>query len=57
MLISSRSSRMWKKEYKQDSTRAVAPLRMADDAVVVDSTDIGVEEVICMMLSHIRGNI
>lgn len=45
------------KRDKQDSTRAVAPLRMADDAVVVDSTDIGVEEVICMMLSHIRGNI
>jgi cytidylate kinase len=31
---------------KIDSHRAVAPLRVAEDAVVVDTTDLGVEEVL-----------
>lgn len=45
------------KRDKQDSTRAVAPLKVADDAIIVDSTNIGVEEVVSRMLNHIRGNI
>lgn len=37
-----------------DSSRALAPLKPADDAVVVDSTDRSVDEVIETMLAHIR---
>ena len=32
-----------------DSTRAVAPLRPADDAIVVDTTELSVEEVLCRL--------
>ena len=31
---------------EQDSTRAVAPLKMAEDAVLVDTSEMGVEEVV-----------
>jgi len=39
-----------------DSTRRLAPLRPADDAIRIDSTDLSVEEVVDLMLSHIEHN-
>jgi cytidylate kinase len=36
-----------------DSTRSLAPLKPADDAIVIDSTDLSVQEVVDRMLSHI----
>jgi len=36
-----------------DSTRSLAPLKPADDAIVIDSTDLSVHEVIDLMLSRI----
>ncbi len=39
---------------ENDSRRDVAPLRPADDAVIVDSTTLPVKEVLDLMLSHIR---
>ncbi|MBW2568372.1 MAG: (d)CMP kinase [Deltaproteobacteria bacterium] len=38
---------------KNDSTRVLAPLKPAKDAVIVDSTDLSVKEVIELMLIHI----
>ncbi len=39
---------------KNDSTRAVAPLRVAEDAIVVDATDLTVDQVVETMLKHAR---
>ncbi len=39
---------------KNDSTRAVAPLKPAGDAIVIDSTDLTVSQVVERMLSHIE---
>jgi cytidylate kinase len=39
---------------KNDSTRAVAPLKPARDAVVIDSTNLTVSQVVERMLSHIE---
>jgi len=39
----------------QDSTREVAPLKPADDAVVVDSTELGIEEVVEKMAERVHG--
>jgi cytidylate kinase len=39
---------------EQDSTRALAPLRAADDAIRIDSTDLTIEEVVERMLSHVK---
>lgn len=36
-----------------DSTRSLAPLKPADDAIVIDSTDLSVQEVADLMLSRI----
>jgi cytidylate kinase len=36
-----------------DSTRNLAPLRPADDAIIIDSTDLSIEQVVDRMLSHI----
>ena len=36
-----------------DSTRSLAPLKPADDAIVIDSTDLSVDGVVDRMLSHI----
>ncbi len=36
-----------------DSTRDVAPLKPAPDAIIIDSTDLTVEQVIAQMLSHL----
>lgn len=39
---------------RNDSTRRIAPLKPAPDAVVVDATDLALSEVIDRMLTHIR---
>jgi len=36
-----------------DSTRAVAPLRAAEDAIVIDATNLSVEQVVVAMLKNI----
>lgn len=36
-----------------DSTRSLAPLKPANDAIVIDSTELSVQEVVDLMLSHI----
>jgi CMP/dCMP kinase len=38
----------------QDSTRALAPLKAAADAVVIDSTDLSIDQVVERMLAHVR---
>ena len=40
---------------KIDSTRAVAPLRAAEDAVVIDTSDLSVEQVVERVLALARG--
>lgn len=37
-----------------DSTRAFAPLKKADDAVYIDTTDMSIEEVVNKILSYVR---
>jgi CMP/dCMP kinase len=39
---------------QQDSQRNLAPLRQADDAIFIDTTDLTPDEVIAAVLSHIR---
>jgi cytidylate kinase len=39
---------------KQDSCRALAPLRKADDAVLLDSTDMSIDDVLATMLSSVK---
>lgn len=41
----------------QDSHREIAPLKPADDAVIVDSSDLSIEEEIRMILSHLKEKI
>ncbi|MBX7082870.1 MAG: (d)CMP kinase [Nannocystaceae bacterium] len=38
----------------RDSSRAAAPLRQADDAVLVDSSGVGIDAVVERVLEHIR---
>ncbi len=38
---------------ENDSRRTLAPLRPAKDAIIIDSTDLSVDEVVGIMLSHI----
>lgn len=38
----------------QDSGRAVAPLKQADDAVLVDSTGLSIDETVASMLERVR---
>jgi cytidylate kinase len=38
---------------QNDSTRKVAPLKPAPDAIIIDSTDLNVEQVVEAMLSHL----
>ena len=40
---------------EQDSNRAVSPLKQADDAVLVDSSDLTIEEVTAAILRQYRG--
>ena len=43
-----------KRRDENDSTRAVAPLRAARDAVVIDASDLSVEQVVATLLKHIQ---
>jgi cytidylate kinase len=38
----------------QDTTRAVAPLRQAEDAVLVDSSDLTIDETVRAMIARVR---
>jgi cytidylate kinase len=42
---------------KNDSTRNLAPLKPANDAIRIDSSELSVQKVIDLMLSHIRGKL
>ncbi len=37
-----------------DSSRALAPLTVPEDALIIDSTDLNIEKVVALMLSHIQ---
>ena len=37
-----------------DSTRAVSPLKQADDAIVIDTTDLTVEDIVADLLERLR---
>jgi cytidylate kinase len=39
---------------RRDSTRADSPLRIADDAVVIDSSGLSIEQVLARMLEVVR---
>jgi cytidylate kinase len=39
---------------RRDQQRALAPLKQADDAIVIDSSGLDVEEVVHAMLAHIE---
>jgi cytidylate kinase len=39
---------------QQDSQRSLAPLRRADDAILIDTTDLTLENVVAEVLGHIR---
>jgi CMP/dCMP kinase len=39
---------------EQDTTRAVAPLRQASDAILVDSSEMGIEETVAQMAEVVR---
>jgi cytidylate kinase len=39
---------------ENDSTRKLAPLKPAEDAIEIDSTDIDAESVVSLMLSHVQ---
>ena len=41
---------------ERDANRAVAPLRPAPEAVVIDTTGIGIEAVVARVLAHVREN-
>ncbi len=43
-----------RKRDANDSSRVLAPLAAADDALVIDSTDLSVGEVVDLMITHIR---
>lgn len=43
-----------KRRDAQDSGRAVAPLKQADDAILVDSTVLSIDETVASMLEHVR---
>lgn len=47
---------MVKRDY-DDSHRAIAPLRQADDAILCDTSDIGLEESIALIIDTIKGKI
>ena len=41
---------------KSDRTRAVGPLKPADDAIVVDTTDLSIEQVLAKLLGYVKKN-
>jgi cytidylate kinase len=50
-------SREIRERDRRDSTRPVAPLRPADDAVVLDSTDLSIEQVVDHVLALARSRL
>jgi cytidylate kinase len=42
---------------ERDSTRADSPLRIAEDAVVIDTTDLSIEQVFARMLAVVRDKV
>jgi cytidylate kinase len=44
-----------KKRDRDDSSREVAPLKPAKDAILVDSSALGIDEVVEVLLKHVRG--
>lgn len=46
-----------RKRDEDDSTRALAPLKPASDAVIIDATPIRVDDVITTMMDHIKSKI
>lgn len=42
---------------RQDSTRKLAPLRCAEDAVVVDTSSMGIAQVVKFMRDHIKAHV
>jgi cytidylate kinase len=42
---------------RRDSTRELAPLRCADDAIVVDSTELAIAQVVEQIKNKIKGNV
>ena len=42
---------------KQDSEREFSPLKIADDAIVVDTSDLGIDEVVAKIKSLIQSRI
>jgi cytidylate kinase len=40
---------------EQDTTRAVAPLRQAPDATLVDDSDLSIDETVARMVARVRG--
>jgi cytidylate kinase len=39
-----------------DSTRKLAPLRLADDAILIDSSELSIDRVVDLMLSYVEQN-
>jgi cytidylate kinase len=39
---------------EQDTTRAVAPLRQAEDATLIDNSDITIDECVARMAERVR---
>lgn len=39
---------------RRDSTRADSPLKIADDAIVIDSSELSIEEVFARMMEHVH---
>lgn len=48
-------TRDMKRRDENDSTRALAPLRAAADAILIDSSALSIDEVVGMMLARIKG--
>ena len=42
---------------RQDSTRKIAPLKCPEDAVVVDTSSMGISQVVHFMRDHIKGQV
>ncbi len=41
---------------QNDSTRSIAPLKPADDAIIIDSSSMSADDVVKIMISHILNN-
>jgi cytidylate kinase len=39
---------------EQDRRRTLAPLKPAEDAIRIDSSDLGIDEVVDLMMKHVR---